>query len=491
MPLTMPARALCLLLMLATPGHAQLTPEALWQGWQAVARESGQSLDAAADRAGDTLILRDLRGRAERQGTLAESRLAWVRLTARPDGSVHVAMAPEVAVTTRFTDAGGQDGRIEMRLVQEAAEIVARGAPDAIEQVFTATRVAITEFAFTLDGARQDVELTAEARDLRSVQTTAPGGAGGGLSGQGAGRAGWLAFDLSAAARAPREDSLRLAARIEAADWSFTVDGPADAAQPALEFDLRHGALFAMADLRSGVPREAARGEIRAAGGTLALTQRPDGTMQLAVGARAARASVIAPRLPLETVGFTAEEAEFVTRLPTAAQDAGAMPFGLDLALRGLLPGTDLHRLLDPSGAYPLRPGALAFEISGRMRAGAAGAAQAPAPGRIESLRLRNLLVDFEGARLSGRGDLAFSAPPAAPPAAGVRPEGKVELELDGGDALLQKLGQAGLIAENQVMGLRMMLAMFTVPGTTPDSMRAEIEFTPEGRVLANGQPLN
>lgn len=486
MPLTMLARALCLLLILATPGQAQLTPEALWQGWQAVARESGQSLDAEADRAGDTLILRDLRGRAERQGTLAESRLAWVRLTARPDGSVHVAMAPDVAVTTRFTDAGGQDGRIEMRLVQEAAEIVARGAPDAIEQVFTAARVAITELAFTLDGVRQDVDLTAEAHDLRSVQTTAPGGAGGGLSGQGAGRAGWLAFDLSAAARAPRADSLRLAARIEAVDWTFTVDGPGDAARPSLAFDLRHGALFAMADLRSGVPREAVRGEIRAAGGTLALTQRPDGTMQVAVGARAARAMVTAPRLPLETVSVTAEEAEFVTRLPTAPQDAGAMPFGLDLALRGLLPGTDLQRLLDPSGAYPLGPGALAFELSGRMRAGAAPA-QAPAQGQIESLRLRNLLVDFEGARLSGRGDLAFSAPPAG----GVRPEGKVELELDGGDALLQRLGEAGLIAENQVMGLRMMLAMFTVPGATPDSMRAEIEFTPEGRVLANGQPLN
>jgi hypothetical protein len=53
----------------------------------------------------------------------------------------------------------------------------------------------------------------------------------------------------------------------------------------------------------------------------------------------------------------------------------------------------------------------------------------------------------------------------------------------------LDTLVAMGFIPEDQVMGARMMLAMFAKPGETPDSLVSTIEFK-DGGLFANGQQL-
>ena len=70
------------------------------------------------------------------------------------------------------------------------------------------------------------------------------------------------------------------------------------------------------------------------------------------------------------------------------------------------------------------------------------------------------------------------------------RPDGSFEFQLQGGNALLDQLAAAGLLPEEQVLGIRMVLSLIGQPGEGEDSLTSKIEMTPEGHIIANGQRL-
>ncbi len=78
---------------------------------------------------------------------------------------------------------------------------------------------------------------------------------------------------------------------------------------------------------------------------------------------------------------------------------------------------------------------------------------------------------------------------PAMVPGMG-SPVGAVNLALAGGNGLMDKLVAMGLLPQEQAMGARMMMGIFTVPGDGPDTLKSNIEFTKDGQILANGQRI-
>ena len=44
-----------------------------------------------------------------------------------------------------------------------------------------------------------------------------------------------------------------------------------------------------------------------------------------------------------------------------------------------------------------------------------------------------------------------------------------------------------GIVSEEKALGARMMMALMVVPGEEPDTLKSKIEFTEDGRILANG----
>ena len=54
-------------------------------------------------------------------------------------------------------------------------------------------------------------------------------------------------------------------------------------------------------------------------------------------------------------------------------------------------------------------------------------------------------------------------------------PVGEISGELTGVNALLDTLGAMGLIPQDQMMGARMMLAMFTRPGAEAEQVTTEM----------------
>ena len=111
-------------------------------------------------------------------------------------------------------------------------------------------------------------------------------------------------------------------------------------------------------------------------------------------------------------------------------------------------------------------------------------------PGELNSVTLEGLTIEAAGSKITGTGAFEFDNSDMDSFEVFPRPEGALNLQVSGANGLIDKLIQMGVLAEQDAMGARMMLSMFTVPGAAPDSMSSKIEITGEGHILANGQRI-
>ena len=109
------------------------------------------------------------------------------------------------------------------------------------------------------------------------------------------------------------------------------------------------------------------------------------------------------------------------------------------------------------------------------------------APGVLNSITLNELLLSVVGAKVTAEGSLTnieennLAIPTLV---------GSIFINASGINALIQSLGEMGLLPAQQAGFAQMMLGMFTVPGDAPDTLKTEIQLTEDGGILANGQRL-
>jgi hypothetical protein len=188
-------------------------------------------------------------------------------------------------------------------------------------------------------------------------------------------------------------------------------------------------------------------------------------------------------------------ESGFNLAMPVSKSDE-AQDFAFGLTLGSFTMSDMIWSMFDPAGQLPRDPATLVLDLAGKAKLLVdwmnpdAAAQMGGAPGEVEALQLNTLVVDAAGAKLQGSGDVTFDgAGPSMVPGMG-NPVGDVNLTLDGGNGLLDKLVAMGLLPQDQAMGARMMMGLFAVPGTEPDSLKSRIEFTQDGQILANGQRI-
>lgn len=256
---------------------------------------------------------------------------------------------------------------------------------------------------------------------------------------------------------------------------------------------------------------------------------------------------VSSPQMPFP-ISYGITGASFDMQLPVLQQDA-PQPFKFAYDLSGVTLGDEIWNLFDPQKTLPRDPASLELDVTGLMRvtrnlftsppasaqdagtdgstdgsAGEAGpdttppadatdaatadgmaqdapaddaeaaanqdemAAQTAEPSPFEPVEvaINRVALDMLGARVRANGNL--HAPEGGQM---TTPVGRIHAEYVGVNGLLDKLTQLGLVAQEQASGLRMMLAMFAKPaGEGTDSLVSDIEFTEDGRILANGQPI-
>src|SRR5690606_35730837 len=105
-------------------------------------------------------------------------------------------------------------------------------------------------------------------------------------------------------------------------------------------------------------------------------------------------------------------------------------------------------------------------------------------PFEPRSLKINEVVLQAVGADANLTGDLTF-ADLEQPPV------GVIEGDFKGINALLDKLVAMGIVPQDQLMGARMMLAMFGQPAEgDPDHLQTKIEFADAGSIFASGQQV-
>ena len=165
--------------------------------------------------------------------------------------------------------------------------------------------------------------------------------------------------------------------------------------------------------------------------------------------------------------------------------------FGLKLGLADLVLNDETWALFDPTAKLKREAAQLDLDISGKAKIDlisvlAAEGAGVPAPEpQPESLNINKAVLKVAGAALDATGAFTFDNSMGMP-----LPLGSADIKLNGANQLIDGLIAAGLLQENDAMGARMMMGMFMVPGTEPDSLTSKVEAKEGFSIFVNGQQI-
>ncbi len=110
--------------------------------------------------------------------------------------------------------------------------------------------------------------------------------------------------------------------------------------------------------------------------------------------------------------------------------------------------------------------------------------------GELRRLTLHELLLRGAGVELTGAGDFTFDNDDLDSYDGIPAPKGDLELKLTGGNHLLDTLVKIGVLSNEDALGFRMALGLFTVKGDGDDTIVSHIEANGKGELLANGKRL-
>ena len=199
----------------------------------------------------------------------------------------------------------------------------------------------------------------------------------------------------------------------------------------------------------------------------------------------------------MPNVGFDADEIGMGFRMPLLSSPA-PQDFGYDLSLDALRLGPSIWALFDPDKVLPRGPASLDLDLGGQMILGAdlPDLLALPELGGRQDVPIQVTAIDIARFAFSALGITAdsegtfeldyenYSMIPGVP-----WPRGSGRAEVEGLNGAIDRFVELGLIGSDEVLGLRMMISLGTVVAGD-DRLTSEIEFTEDGGIIANGQPL-
>jgi hypothetical protein len=205
--------------------------------------------------------------------------------------------------------------------------------------------------------------------------------------------------------------------------------------------------------------------------------------------------SVTTQQLPFP-VNVSLADLAFGVTMPLS-KTAEPVPFGATIGLTDLAVNEEIWAMFDPAGQLPHDPATAQIDVSGTGRllfdlmdpAQAEAMATADIPAELHSLDLNALKLAIAGALVTGEGSFTFDKTDMTTFEGFPRPEGTLNVQINGANGLMDKLVAMGLVPEEQIMGARMMMGMFaTVVGD--DQLTSTVDVNAEGQVMVNGQRI-
>jgi Uncharacterized protein conserved in bacteria (DUF2125) len=490
-------------LMIGQAAFADVTPEDIWQGWQDMSASAGQTMTAeSAERDGDTLVLTNVTmAMDDGDGGSMNGTIEEINMTDNGDGTVDITMSETypMTITTKGID-GGKASTVNMTLTQKDMVLTAGGSAEETSYDYTAASMDIALDA-TEEGGAAPV----------FTGNIALANAAGGYVISGPADAKALESNVAAesltivldGADADAGSTFKMKASM--ADIALDTGGMFVGAEAmanmgqalkdgfATQVDMSYGALTMDVDVtEAGTPTKIAS---TATGGGFNVAIAADGLVYGGNGTGVAM-MMSGGQIPFPELKLGFGEAAFNLVMPVMAGDAPA-DFELLTKLVDFTISDDVWAMVDPTNQLPRDPATIIIDTKGTAKlttdimdeAAMAALGEVP-PGELNSLDITELRAKFAGAELTGKGAFTFDNTDVTTFQGMPAPTGALDLSLTGGNGLLDKLTAMGLLPEDQVMGVRMMMGMFAVPATDgSDGLTTTIEFKDKS-LMVNGQPM-
>ena len=180
-------------------------------------------------------------------------------------------------------------------------------------------------------------------------------------------------------------------------------------------------------------------------------------------------------------------------KMPVVASEA-ERDAAFALRVNGFRINDSTWDLIDESRLFPRDPVNLEIDLAGKMRLLTTlfeWDMESPPPFDLHRLTLNHFLLDLLGAQLTGQGEVTFETNTPPNQEGWSPPIGQATWNLLGGQALLSRLADAGLIDTSMEAFVRGLVHQFTTVEPGEDSLSLTVEFSPEGHLLLNGQRLH
>ncbi|KMW59281.1 hypothetical protein AIOL_004262 [Candidatus Rhodobacter oscarellae] len=423
-------------------------------------------------------------------------------LISNGDGTVKVVMPDSYTMDVLIAPEGDESGTISLAVDQSGLEIVASGDPSEVTYDMSSPGVTISLLDINIpheEELSEAMEATMTLNDYSGFYVLGSGdmpvlgmnlvAASGDLVVTGREPDGSGAFDMNVAFQSVEYVADMVYAATDK-PGDFTAMMKAGAAGVG---SLSHGGAEYTVDFKDSRDSFAMDGSSSSG---LMEFEMGDGVMSYAIGNTGMELTVSGSEIPLPEVSLTAAKTLFGMTMPVLASD-DAKDLGLSLRLEGLSVSDMIWGMIDPAAQLPRDPATLIIELAGKanwlvdiMDPEALMTADVEMPGALESMDINELKLSIAGAELTGSGGFTFDMADMDTFDGIPAPTGALDLQLDGSNALMDKLVAMGLLPEEQAMMGKMMMGMFAQP-VGDDSLSSKIEIDgASGAISANGQRL-
>ncbi|MFO8128165.1 DUF2125 domain-containing protein [Yoonia sp.] len=487
--------AVCLAALLAgSAAQAEVTAAQVWEDWKAQLSLYGEDnlTIGSEETSSGVLTVRGLGLRVSDEDVSAEVLMSAITFNEQSDGTVRVTMAESYPVVVT-----GEDGVVITLMVsQQNMEMIVSGDADALDYDITADQYKIAlqdvvdgDVTFTGDAeiAMNGVDLAyaTTVDDLRNisyggsissvdilVDFQVPGGNGEYVTGGGKIVGLTTQAEMTVPLDADFEDPDSLINEGFAIAGGYTIDSSDYVFDINAEGDQASGSITMGSSTLTGEMNSSAVG--------YASNTNDIGLI------------LVSGDLPLP-IEINLAEYGIDFRMPTgAAGEPSDFAVGFDLI--DLSISDAVWNLFDAGNVLPRDPATIQLAISGKARAlfdmfdpeQQDAMNNAEMPYELESVSIDRLNVDAAGVKITGDGAFTFDNSDMQSFAPMPRPEGGALVEITGFNALLDNLVAIGLVPEQDVMGVRMMMGMFA-RSTGDDTMETAVKVLPNGQVNVNG----
>ena len=498
------AAALCI--FIAQPALADLTGQDVWNDWRDYLASTGYQVSGSEATSGNTLTVSDITMTLpipDEPDASVSVIVPSLALTTNGDGSVSVEFPSPMPIRFEGTGPDGEDAKGAVILTHSGMTMTVTGDPADMTTTYSAAEIAMMLDKVTVNGKAPD-----EAPARISVTLTDTKGSSRMTVGELRG------FDQSYSAASVAYDfAFKDPDGPDHGSLKGTLQGLTGAFTGSIPKAMDTSNVAAM--LKAGF---AVDGSIAFTGGNSSLDGEGDGETFSAqtssqgggfgmamnaerlgydISGKGTKITVTSGQLPFPVEVNLAETA-FRLAMPVAASDT-PQDVAFHLTLGQFTMSDFIWGLFDPGGNLPRDPATVVLDLTGKVKllldildpSAAEAMAMSPVPpGEIHALSVNDLLVQAVGAKLTGKGAFTFDNTDMRTIPGMPRPEGAIDLALDGANALLDNLVKMGILSSQDAMPARMMMGMFAVPGDGPDSLKSKIEINAQGHILANGQRI-